>query len=66
MDPQPATSKMLNSAPKLAPVVNDDHAGARQLRSTPLAGPAIPAIDLVLLTLSLTLLVAVFTFGIRI
>jgi hypothetical protein len=33
---------------------------------TPVVGQGIPTIDLVLLTVSLTLLIAVFTLGIRI
>lgn len=37
-----------------------------KISAKPLVGHGIPTIDLVLLTLSLTLLVAIFTFGIRI
>ena len=37
-----------------------------KISAEPLVGHGIPTIDLVLLTLSLTLLVAVFTLGIRI
>lgn len=39
---------------------------AAKTAPTPAADRSIPTIDLVLLTLSLTLLIAVFTLGIRI
>ena len=38
----------------------------QKLAPSPMAGRAIPMIDMVLLALSLTLLTAVFTLGIRI
>ena len=39
---------------------------ATKTAPTPVVDRSIPTIDLVLLTVSLTLLIAVFTFGIRI
>lgn len=57
---------MLTPRPTLAPRLRHDAKSSPKMAPTPVVGPGIPTIDLVLLTVSLTLLIAVFTFGIRI
>jgi len=57
---------MLNPPLKLASLSSQDVIRPEKMVPNPLGGHGIPTIDLVLLTLSLTLLVAVFTLGIRI
>ena len=54
--------------PRTKPAFRRRHDAIPQpkIAAKPLVGHGIPTIDLVLLTLSLTLLVAVFTLGIRI
>ena len=57
---------MLNPPIKLASRRRSDAITPLKISAKPLVCHGIPTIDLVLLTLSLTLLVAVFTLGIRI
>ena len=57
---------MLNPHLKLASLSSQDAIRPEKMVPNPLGGHGIPTIDLVLLTLSLTLMVAVFTLGIRI
>ena len=57
---------MLNPPIKLASRRRSDAITPLKISAKPLVCHGIPTIDLVLLTLSLTLLVAIFTFGIRI
>jgi hypothetical protein len=59
-----ATMLSPNSSP--ASRVRHDAKSPPKIATTPVVGEGIPTIDLVLLTVSLTLLVAIFTFGIRI
>ena len=59
-------STMFNSPTKLTAGRRRDAIRPGQMPTTPLVHRGIPTIDLFLLTLSLTLLIAVFTLGIRI
>jgi hypothetical protein len=59
-----ATMLSPNSSP--ASRLRHDAKSPPKIAPTPVVGESIPTIDLVLLTVSLTLLAAIFTFGIRI